>query len=143
MLLIALLLVGCKDDDCGNMDCFTPPTTFVFELVDKTTGENLFTNGTLDSEDISIINTLDIDEVVEFGFIGENNYNLITINSIGWTTEQVNMEVSVGDETFFSLYVDAERKSECCSYTEYNEVLITGADYSYNQTTGIYTIFVE
>jgi len=56
--LFTLILVGCKkeEDPCasnsyytGNPDLFR---IFIFDLTDKTTGENLFTNGILSVDDI-------------------------------------------------------------------------------------------
>ena len=63
-----------KKGDCEGLLCFTPPEPFSFELVDKLTGENLFTNGTFNSNDIKVIN-LDDQSNVSFTFIDEKDYN--------------------------------------------------------------------
>ena len=142
-LIILIFTQSCKDNDCQDKLCFTPPSSFNFELVDKLTGENLFTNGTFDSKDISVIN-LDDQSHVGFTFLDENNYNIIRINTIGWETEVINYSIQISSESIFKLYVNAERLNEnCCSYTEYKEIRIEDVDFELNQDIGIYKIVVE
>ena len=129
------------NDDCG--ECFTPPQSFMFEIVDKTSGENLFTNETYTPEQIRITNTLNNSKGA-FTFISENDINLIQINTIGWKTEIVNLKVDILDYHIFDFYVDAERKSgDCCSYTEYNEITVGASEFELDTQTGIYRILVE
>jgi hypothetical protein len=121
----------------------SPPEHFVFEIIDKATGENLFANDTYKPEDIKIINRTDNSEI-EYSFIDENDYNLIEISSIGWSTEIVNASVKIADKEIFSLYVDAELVSEnCCSFTRYHEIEITGVEFVLDNTLGIYKILIE
>ncbi len=142
LILVTLLFQSCLDDDCG--ECFSPPYGFAFEIVDKTSGENLFTNGTYNAEDISITDSLNDNEPVTFTFISENEYNIIDISSIGWETEIVDLTIAVSNTPIFNFYVDAERNTaDCCSYTEYNEVTISGSEFELDAETGIYIILVE
>ncbi|MCW3788128.1 hypothetical protein [Plebeiibacterium sediminum] len=142
LILTVSILLGCKDDDCG--ECFTPPKNFIFEIVDKTSGENLFTNNTFDPENLTITNALKNNEPIDYMFISEDNINLIQIGSIGWETEIVNLNISISDQQIFSFYVDAERKmGECCSYTKYNEISVENSAFEYDTQTAIYKIFVE
>ena len=73
LILFASLLQSCNSDDCG--ECFTPPQSFVFELVDAEIGGNLFTTDMYNPEDISVINTIDNTERA-FQFISENQLNV-------------------------------------------------------------------
>ncbi|WP_158844191.1 hypothetical protein [Algibacter sp. L1A34] len=142
LLLCAISLQSCNDDDC-NQSCFTPPESFSFEIVDKTNDENLFTNGTYHSQQITITNTLN-NSPLEFTFISENNINLIQIGSIGWETEIVNLKIDISNIHIFDFYVDSERKTEdCCPHTEYKEILISNSEFELNSQTGIYKILVE
>ncbi|WP_281228305.1 hypothetical protein [Flavobacterium aquiphilum] len=146
LVLFFIIFQSCRNegDDCDNILCFTPPHSFQFEIIDKTTGENLLTNGTYKPENISIKNVLNNNEQVSFNVITENNRNVIVINSIGWKTEKVNLQVKANDNLIFSLYVDAERKNEeCCSYTQYNEIKITDSEFEVDKQTGIYKILVK
>jgi hypothetical protein len=142
LILFTLIFQSCSNNDCG--ECFTPPESFLFEIADKISGENLFTNGTYKSGDISITDTFNNNESVEFTFISENDINLIQINSIGWQTEIVNLNISISDNHIFDFYVDTERKTgECCSYTEYNEITITDSEFELDSQSGLYKILVE
>jgi len=141
LVIVLLVFASCDNGDCD--ECFTPPQEFVFEIVDAESGENLFTNGTFTPETIKIVNTLD-DSERTFRFISEDQINLIQIFEIGWETEIVNLEISVGNETLFSLYVDAQRTIEdCCSFTEFKEITIQNSEFEFNSESGVYTIFVE
>ncbi|CDF78025.1 conserved hypothetical protein [Formosa agariphila KMM 3901] len=141
-LICTLLCFSCSQDD--TVDCFTPPNPFYFEIVDATTEENLFTNGTFKAEDITLINILNENTPVEFTFITEDNYNIIDINSVGWQTEIVNFELKVEDETIFNLYVDATRKSEDgCNFTTFNKVEIQNAAYLLDNELDLYKILMQ
>ncbi len=142
--LIALLFTqACDNNDCEGQLCFTPPIGFAFELVDKESGENLFTNGTYNPDDIEVLNVLD-NLKKEFSFISEDDINIIQIGSIGWDSEIADVVLKVGDAIILNLYVDSERVSEnCCSFSRYNEIRIDNAEYELDQQSGIYTIFLE
>ncbi|WP_372648735.1 hypothetical protein [Draconibacterium sp.] len=130
-------------DKCDGVDCFTPPTPFVLELVDKSTGENLFTSGVFSPEDINIVN-IDDHSNVEFQFIDENDINIIAIHSIGWKTQTVTYSIEISSESLLTLFVDTERLSEnCCAFTRYNEIEIDGSDFELNELDGVYKILVE
>jgi len=146
MLIAVMILLSaqaCADKDCEDVLCFTPPMPFAFELVDKDSGENLFTNGSYDSDDIEVLNLSD-NSRREFVFISENELNIIQIGSIGWENEIAEVVLKVGDETILNLYVDSERVSEdCCNFTKYNEIRIDNADYELDPQSGIYTIRID
>ncbi len=143
-IVILLLTQSCNKNE--QRLCFTPPSPFEFELVDKSTGENLFTNGTFSSDDIKVINLAD-QSYVSFKFIDEDDYNILVISTIGWQTEIVNYSVQISSENIFDLYVNAERlggeDKEDCDYTECKEVRIENSEYELNQSTDIYKILVD
>lgn len=144
LLLFTLIIIlqSCNNDDNCDQDCFTPPNTFLFEVVDKTSGENLFTNKTYNPEDIIITDSLNDNQSVAYTFISEDNLNLIQIGSIGWETEIVNLNINISEDHIFDLYVDVERKSEnCCSFSQYNEVRVSNSEL--DTQTRIYKILVE
>ncbi|MCF8714468.1 hypothetical protein JM658_06445 [Joostella atrarenae] len=144
LLLFTLIIIlqSCNNDDNCDQDCFTPPNTFLFEVLDKTSGENLFTNETYNPEDIIITDSLNDNQSVAYTFISEDNLNLIQIGSIGWETEIVNLNINISEDHIFDLYVDVERKSEnCCSFSQYNEIRVSNSEL--DTQTGIYKILVE
>ncbi len=142
LLFLVLTIQSCKKEDCDL--CFTPPNVFLFELVDKTTGENLFTNGTYNINDLKITNSLNNNAPFEYEFITENDINLIQVYGIGWKTEKVNLNFEISNNYIFSLYVDAERKKDdCCSYTSYKEISINDIEFEIDSETGAHRILVE
>ncbi|TRX35605.1 hypothetical protein [Flavobacterium restrictum] len=140
---LALILIptfsACTTES-NHIACFTPPSPFIFEMVNKNTGENLFTNGTYLANQI-VITDLATNTKIPYTFLSENGLNAFSISSIGWKTEKINYVISIQDKTIFALYVDASRvSSNQCNYTEYNQIKITKAAYEQNTTTGIYVI---
>lgn len=145
LLLVTVISVqSCSNEkNCEDYLCNTPPSPFLFEIVDKTTGENLFTNGTYQPEQIELVYLYDNTSNLDFTFFDENNVNIIQINSIGWKTEQANILVKISDDNIFNLLVDAERAYEdCCSFTKYHEIKIENSEFELNNETGIYKILV-
>ncbi len=140
LLFIIIFNYSCEQP-CG--ECFTPPELFIFEIADKTSGENLFTKGIYKASEIEVIDLSDSSRV-DYSFIDEDDINLIQIHTIGWKTETVNYSINISNKNIFNLYVDAERISEdCCSYTEFHEIKIENTEYEFNQETGIYKILIE
>lgn len=142
-LCLILLAFGCKRDDCSEVDCFTPPDSFTFQVVGLSSGEDLFANGTLDSTAITVTNTYDeLSREFQFETVDDRSY--LTIYSIGWQTEEVNLEVKAGGDLLFTLYVDAERKTgNCCSHTEFNEVEIRDSEFEYDTDHYLYKILIQ
>lgn len=143
IIFLFIGLFSCDKLGSGNnIACFTPPEGFTFEIIDKTTGENLFTNGTYKSDQI-VVTDLATNTKVPFKFISENAINIFGIQNIGWKTEKVNYRITIQDKNIFELYVDVSRlDGDNCSYTVYNQVLIKNAEYELNKEKGIYIIKV-
>lgn len=141
-LFLSLMIMVLSCDKCRDIDCFTPPGTFRFKVVDKDSRENLFTNGTYDKNDIQITN-LKNDSKVEFTFL-EGDLNVISIGGIGWEKEIVDAEIKVSDKVLFNFYVDAERAyGNCCSYTKYNEQRVYNCDFELDSNNGMYSILID
>ena len=143
-VVILFIIIGCeKKNDCEDIACFTEPRYFTFELVDKTTNENIFTNETYSRNQIEIVNLLN-DERIDYSFIDRDNLNYISIYSIGWKSEIVNCSISLDNKKVFGLYVDAERVFEdCCSFTRYNEILIEDCEFELDSSEFVYKIIIE
>ena len=140
ILLVVPILQSCRQNVCEL--CFTPPKQFVFEVVDQN-GKNVFTNGVYQPEQITIINVLN-NKAMEYDFVSENDVNLISVYSIGWKTEIVNLKIDISDQHIFNFYVDVERKNgDCCSYCDYNEISVEDAEFDFNQQTEVYKIIAH
>lgn len=142
-VFLIVIISGCTNDSTKEPEllCFTPPGNFSFEIADKTTGANLFTNRTFQSNQINIID-IATNTIVPFTFISENGLNIFTISTIGWKTEKVNYSITIKEKSIFGLYVDASIINGTCSYTKYNEILIKNAEFELNKNTGVYKILV-
>lgn len=114
----------------------------MFEIIDKSSGENLFTNGTFKSDEIIVTDTK-TNTKVPFRFISENDINLLTFNGIGWEKETLNYIIKIQEKAVFEIYVDADRKSsDGCTFTVINEFAIKNSDYELLKEKGIYIIKV-
>ena len=142
ILLSVISLGGCSSsDECGV--CFTPPNSFVFDLIDKESGQNIFRSESYTPEQVTVWNLTE-DKKEPFGFIVEDQLYWISIQTIGWETEKVDYEIRLDGEVIADLYVDAERKTvDCCTFTNYNEVRLENAEYEYDDSLGIYKIFLD
>ena len=143
IILTIILNQSCVNNDCENEPYFTPPSPLNFELVNKSTNENLFTNGTYESNKIEILNIAD-NSSIEYSFINEDDINIIQIGSIGWKSEIVEGSVKINGSEIFTFYVDAKRLSEnCISYTKYDEIRIENKEYELDHQSGVYKILVD
>ena len=132
------ILSSCKEE-CDP--CMTPPSPFYFEIRDAETDVNIFTSGLANPDDLRLINA-STNEDIEFDFLDENDYNVIMIGSIGWQTEIIAAKLFLADEEVFTLNVDASRKSgDCCSWTEYNDIEIEGADFTQDNISNSYVVY--
>ncbi|MCU4163203.1 hypothetical protein [Carboxylicivirga caseinilyticus] len=133
-----LILSSCKKE-CDP--CMTPPAPFYFDIKDAESGENIFTSGIASSDDLELINT-STNESMDFDFIDDEDVNILMINSIGWKTEIISAKLLLDGEEVFTLTVDAERNSgNCCSWTEYNDIEISNADFTIDNIYGTYIVY--
>ncbi len=141
LLLIFLSFSSC--DKCKDVDCFTPADPFVFDLVSKTTGDDLIATGYYDKNDFRVNGETE-NPTRNFRFIELEESTYIQVYHTSFETGIVNYEVTVLDQLLFSFYVDATKlEGECCASIRYNEVLIDAADYIYDQERGVYTVLVN
>lgn len=143
IICFLLFASGCKkNDNCKDIECLSPPVSFVFELLDKESNENLITNGTYQSSDIEMINEA-TNQKTPFVLISENNLNLIVINNIGWKDESIDLDIKGKGITLFKFHTDAKRiNKDCCSFTEYQNLKISGPSFTYDSAKGIYNILL-
>lgn len=142
-LFSVLLFSSCSVDQC-DVDCNSGPLLLDFEVVAKTSGENLFTNGVFIPEDIQVIDLDNDNALVEFNFISENKVNIIRLGPFGWNIKTANYLVKIENTRIFKLKISAEEVTEgCCSFVKVTELKISDADFELEEQTGIYKIFVE
>lgn len=137
-VLLLITTFGCAGD---SVDCKTPPVPFIFEFIDKDTGENLFANGVFDSKNPITITDLETQKIIQSIYIKSDNLHRFTIETIGWKTEKVNYLIQFDNKSIFELHVDAERANgKNCDYTIYKSIEIKNAEFEFDKTTGVYKI---
>jgi hypothetical protein len=143
LLLTVCTFNSCSVDNC-DLICNSGPLSLNFQLLDKDTGENLFTNGTFSATEIIVLDLDNNNSPIQFTFNEEDDINVINLGPFGWGTNIVNYSLEVAERNIFILRLDAEQKSEdCCSYVQINKIEIENADYSQNIQTGIYEVLVD
>lgn len=142
-LLISCIFFFSACNTCEDIACTTPPAQFQFEFRDATTLENLFSSEQINQNDLSVQDQ-NSGRMIQYNLQEENGRKLLVINDIGWQTETVRANFALEGATLFNLYVDAEVISEdCCSFTRFNEVELTGASFEIEQATGIYLVDLD
>jgi len=120
---VLVITQSCDTNECEDILCNSGPAGFQLELVDKDSGENLFSNGTFNKEDLELINISESE--AEYRSIDENDYNIIRIS----TFKSVDHSMKISNTEIFSISIDAEGVTEdCCFFTRVNEFEIEGAD---------------
>ncbi|MTH14538.1 hypothetical protein [Flavobacterium sp. LC2016-01] len=140
-IFFCITISGCAGE---NIDCTTPPNEFVFQFIDKNTGEDLLSNGKYDPKTAIIVTDLNTANIIRTVNIINGNSYYVSIRDIGWQTEKINYVIAFFQgKSIFELKVDAERINKKCSYTKYNSIEIKNADFQFDKTTGIYKILID
>lgn len=133
LLLISLLFTGCSTTDESKV-CDTGPVVFTFEVVDETTGENLFVDGLNEENQLHIENNEG--ETVEFFFGTERNVIDVLL---GWDSKSDTYTVTIGEKTEFIIEFTLEESSSGgCTTTRLTELEIIGATYESSEITIIF-----
>lgn len=142
-LFLLITTFGCNSDD-NHAECNSIPEHFIFQFIDKDSGENLFANGTYDPKQQILVTNLKTADIIQLSTLKSEDAYSLSIANIGWISEKIAYEISFyQSKTIFSLYVDAERISGKCTYTKFNSVEIKNAPFQLDKTTGIYKILID
>jgi len=133
LLLICIACFSCSvndsiDIDCSVVSCASPSITLKF--LSKTTGEDLFLNGTYIADDLKIVNQTN-NEVVDFIIYTTDKSISIYISNAVPKTELKDYKIYILNEFEFTLKFEAEitDKNSCCPGTKINNLVIENATY--------------
>lgn len=141
LLIATMLMLSCSSESCEDLLCTTGPPGFAFELADKESGENLFSNGTFDPGDIHLRN--EEGASVSYIFSGEHGRNIIQ-TGLEPVPEVKSFFLGISSDLEIEIRYGVEQRSEdCCSFYEILEFSIPDYESNQSQSTGIYTIFVD
>ena len=131
---------------CGSGSGYFSTTEITFELVDKSSRENLFTNGTFDPKDISVISLKDQSKV-KFSFITKNDLNKIAISSPIDKVVTRHFSFQIKSKSIFELMLtikEAPKRASCISLSKYSrELKILNAEFEEGVRYSDYIILVE
>lgn len=135
-LLIAVV-TGChKTDKCEDVDCFTPPQEFAFNIVDKTTGENVFATGEFNKADVDVFN--ENDQWTKHQFNNYGDTNLLILPEIGWQLERTSYIIHLSDQDSINFVLNMEERHEnCCTFFQETEFDVTNHNWTEIDSTGV------
>ncbi len=126
----------------SNYSCFTLPPEFLFEIVDKQSGENMFSSGKFNSKDIIVKD--ENNKNISHAFCSDNGFNLINLSSIGWNTNISDYTLFIGADIKIKIHLVMEKKINGNNSISYNKIEFSVEDYEYEQsnTAGIIKIII-
>ncbi len=130
-----LLLYSCEKP-CGEAS--TGPPNFRVEIIDASTNENVFTNGTYTQAQLQV--TTPNSTSFNYSFISENNYNVIGI-SPAWTEGTFTTFIKLNNTVIIPIQTKVYKSSTKCFENYFIEkVEVIGFTYTQDAQTGIYKI---
>lgn len=116
LLLTALAFTSCdKTNKCQNIDCFTPPQQFIFDIVDGETETNVFLTGDFDRADVAAADENGDWENLQFLDYGDTN--LLVLPEMGWNTGKHQYTISLDAETEINIVLEMQEAYEnCCTF---------------------------
>ncbi len=137
MATIVAFFSGCdKTDKCHDIDCSTPPQPFIFNIVDASTGDNVFATGTFNRDDVEVYDENDRWENHRFDNYLDTNY--LVLPEIGWETERTAYTIRLGEEKEINLILDMqERHENCCTFFSVEDFGIEDYPWSEIDSTGV------
>lgn len=140
-ICIFLFFSACStSNDCEDTLCFSPPPHFEFKIVDASTGENLFSNGTFSEGDIRLID--DNGKPVQYRFISEDERNHLNLG-LGWVEGSREYTLTLSPEVQLLIKMNVDKKNEnCCITFEITNFNISPYEYEVDNTSDVYTISI-
>jgi hypothetical protein len=135
ILALTALFYSCEKP-CGEAS--TGPPGFRIEIVDATTNENVFSNGTFTQSQVQVTTANSSSQ--EYLFISENNLNVIAL-SPAWTEGTFTTTIKLNNVVTIPIVTKIYKSTSRCFENYFIEsVTVTGYSYSQDQSTGIYKI---
>ena len=140
LFLYPFIFISC--DPCKDQICGSPPLPPVrVEIVDKNSGKNLFSNGTLNPEEMTIhyLGNDVIDHVDLDTFSGRE---VITFNRNSSSASQSIVEIrNVQYKLLFQLKLESEKiRENCCSIILSKNIQLDSCEYDLDTTSSIYRV---
>ncbi len=127
-----------KVNDC-NKDYKVAPPVFVFQFIDKNTGNDLFVNSKLATNKFNVVD--EKGKKIHYDFTRQKEKAVLILSSIGWNLEEKQYTISLGKRFSVKILLDMDYVEEEC-YTSFKVKSFKIEDYEYHQDrqTGIIQI---
>ena len=124
IFLILVVCICCNDDDLDCSTVLCAQSSISVQLVAADTNENVFDNGTFNTADVQVIDSISgISAEFEFQtFIGRTQLNILLING------SHQLRILIPDELDLELSFDAafENANVCCPNLDFTNFTTTG-----------------
>ncbi len=137
-LLISIFAFGGCDklNKCANIDCFTPPPYFVFNIVEAENGENVFASGLYNTDDVKVNDVND--KCVKHQFDSYLDTNFLILPEIGWMMGEAKYHIRLGENTDIELFINMEERYEnCCTFFRIIEFNVLNYPFSITDSTEV------
>lgn len=139
LLILLVLTNSClKTDECG--ECFTPPPQLFIKILSAETGENLLSNFTYTSENISLYYFDNNDKVfLRLQYFEIDGEFIISSDEMSWLAISESGEtfyLKLNEETTETIHLKVSSVFEnCCTYHQIDELLVNGKDAEFETYT--------
>jgi hypothetical protein len=135
-LMIGLSLNACDVYD----DCFTPPAPVYFKLYSDSK-QDLLASDTFELRFLKIVDATR-DQLIQKDTFSIDGAYYLTAESIGWQEGVNNYLFTYNDNELFTFSIQANQISEnCCTYTVYEDVSISGSAFEEVNMTNLGTVY--
>ncbi len=142
LLLIVILFSTISCDLGDDVDCFTPPRQFNFDLVDATSLENLFLDDAFTEETLKVYDETDTE--VNYELVLYNERYILSLNEIGWELEAKTYTIELSPEVSVVFQLDMDKvTSDSCTYFEVKTFEVEDYEYEQDSTTGIIQVKID
>ena len=148
IVLFCSLVISCSNDgnECGLIgnDVFMSDPALRFDLINETTGNNIFADKLFEPSFLKIANTDNLSEEIEYWFLNTDSY-IISIDPILLTPDVKNYTFILSDEVIFKLETDKIIIDcpGCCSNYSYSKIDILEAEFNMNSQNGNFEILID
>lgn len=128
-LIVGLSLNSCDlNDDCSDYACFTPPQPIFFQLYSES-DQDLIASDTFELSSLKILD-VSKDQFIKRDTLSVSGEYYLMGESIGWQDGLNDYQFTYGDKELFTFSIEANEISEdCCAYTEYGDISLSGSDF--------------
>lgn len=135
ILLALVMLNGCSlEEDC--LDYTPPPPAFVFQFIDKNTGDDLFITKKAVANNVKVVDEKGVP--VKFNISEQADRAVVILNSIGWNLEKKQYTITLNEKISVKFLLKMKSVEHRC-YTSFKVETFKIENYEYKQEnqTGI------